>query len=210
MAIRQELFEAFDLKRVLGFAEPREKSGSLVSTTRMKFCIYNARKGGRTKSFQVAFNIRSPEQLSQVMAGECLTLPVSLVKEFSPEALAIMELGSQKDIDIASKMYEQWPKFGDEEAGPPYRFYMREVDMGNDRELFEEDSTGLPVYEGRMVGSVRPPGKGVPIWTGTSRGLGRVALWPKRKVHSTSVVYCSEPNSRKDRRKGAEIPDWLL
>jgi hypothetical protein len=170
MAIRQELFDAFDLKRILGFENNREAWFAGIDT-RMKFCIYNARKGGRTKSFQVAFNIRSPEQLSQVMAGECLTLPVSLVKEFSPKALAIMELGNQKDIDIASKMYERWPKFGDEEVGPPFRFYMREVDMGNDRELFEGDSTGLPVYEGRMVDLFDHRAKGY------RSGRGRAAVW---------------------------------
>ena len=95
MAIRQELFNGFDLKRVLGFENSRGTWFPGIHRSQ-KFCIYNARKGGRTKSFQVAFNIRSPEQLSQVMAGECLTLPVSLVKEFSPEALAIMELGQPK------------------------------------------------------------------------------------------------------------------
>jgi len=170
MALRHELFEAFELKRILGFQNHGEIWFAGIYY-RMKFCIYNARKGGQTKSFQVAFNIRSPEQLSQVQAGECMTLPVSLVKEFSPEALAIMELGSQRDIDITVKMYERWPKFGDEEVGPPFRFYMREVDMGNDRELFEGDSTGLPVYEGRMVDLFDHRAKGY------RSGRGRAAVW---------------------------------
>ena len=170
MALRHELFDAFELKRILGFQNHGEIWFAGIYY-RMKFCIYNARKGGQTKSFQVAFNIRSPEQLSQVQAGECMTLPVSLVKEFSPEALAIMELGSQRDIDITVKMYERWPKFGDEEVGPPFRFYMREVDMGNDRELFEGDSTGLPVYEGRMVDLFDHRAKGY------RSGRGRAAVW---------------------------------
>ena len=82
-----------------------------------------------------------------------------------------MELGSQRDIDITVKMYERWPKFGDEEVGPPFRFYMREVDMGNDRELFEGDSTGLPVYEGRMVDLFDHRAKGY------RSGRGRAAVW---------------------------------
>ena len=88
MAIRQELFDAFDLKRVLGFENHREVWFTGIDT-RTKFCIYNTNKGGRTEAFQVAFNIRSPDQLSQVQAGQYLTLPVSLVRLFSPEAGAV-------------------------------------------------------------------------------------------------------------------------
>ena len=170
MALRQELFNVFELKRILGFQNHAEVWFSGIYY-RMKFCIYNARKGGQTKSFQVAFNISSPEQLSHVLAGDCMTLPVSLVTEFSPEALAIMELRSQRDIDITVKMYKRCPKFGDENAGPPHRFYMREVDMGTDRELFDEDPTGLPVYEGRMVDLFDHRAKGY------RSGRGRAASW---------------------------------
>jgi hypothetical protein len=170
MAIRQELFEAFDLKRVLGFENHR---GYWFDgpDTRMKFCIYNARKDSRTKSFQVAFNIRNSEQLSQIEAGGCLTLPVSLVKEFSPEALAIMELGCQMDIDITAKMYERWPKFGDKQAGPPVRFYMREIDKETDHSVFSETPNGPPYYEGRMVDQYDYRAKGY------RSGRKRAAVW---------------------------------
>ena len=175
-----------------------------------KFCIYNARKGGRTKSFQVAFNIRSPEQLSQVMAGECLTLPVSLVKEFSPEALAIMELGSQRDIDIAAKMYERWPKFGEEAAGPPYRFYMREVAHG------KRSSISLMKTQ-RDCLSTRG---GWSICTTTGRrGIDRDEDEPRPGRSCPSAKAASQFNLSgislraeypTRRRKDQEIPDWFL
>ena len=71
-----------------------------------------------------------------------------------------MELGSQMDIDIASKMY-RWPAFGDENAGSPRRVYMREVDMGTDRELFTEDPTGVPSARRPDGGPIRPSGEGL-------------------------------------------------
>ena len=145
MAIRQELFDVFELRRILGFENSREVWFAGIDS-RTKFCIYHASKGGRTKSFRVAFNIRSPEQLFQVLSGECLTLPVKLVKEFSPEALAIMELGSQREIDTTVKMYERWPKFGDKQAGPPVRFYMREIDKETDHSVFSELPNGPPYF----------------------------------------------------------------
>ncbi|MHB9130418.1 MAG: Eco57I restriction-modification methylase domain-containing protein [Armatimonadota bacterium] len=149
MALRKVLFDECKLDFIYGF---ENKGGVWFDAHRsLKFCVYSACKGGPTKSFHTAFNIKTPEQLIQVLAGDVLTLPVSLVKEFSPDALAIMELGNQTDINIVNNMYELWPKFGDSNAGSPHRHYMREIDMGTDRELFDEDPTGLPLYEGRMV-----------------------------------------------------------
>jgi hypothetical protein len=63
----------------------------------------------------------------------------------------VLEFAAQEDIDICTKMYSRFPKFGERIDGQPYRSYMREVDMGNDRELFSEGPDGLSVFEGRMI-----------------------------------------------------------
>lgn len=169
MAIRQALYESCRLDCVYGFENANEVWFTDIDT-RMKFCLYAAHVGRQTESFRAAFNIRSLDQLADVKAGRHLTIPVRLVKEFSPDALAIMELGSQMDIDIAAKMY-RWPTFGDETAGPARRVYMAEVHMGNDRELFDEDPTGVPLYEGRMVDQFDYRAKGY------RSGRGRAADW---------------------------------
>ncbi|MGO9809300.1 MAG: Eco57I restriction-modification methylase domain-containing protein [Isosphaeraceae bacterium] len=206
MAIRQELFDAFVLKRVLGFENSQGIWFPGIHRSQ-KFCIYNARKGGRTNSFQVAFNIRSPKQLSQVMAGECLTLSVSLVTEFSPEALAIMEFGNQRDIDIAGTMYKSFPKFGDSTAGPPYRFYMREIDKETDRRVFDDNPTGPAYYEGRMVGQYDHRAKGY------RSGRGRAAYWetlpfgdPSKSIQPQWYIPSVKvPHSRVERIKNYRI-----
>lgn len=169
-AIRQALFEQFQLSRLLGFENARETWFKGIDS-RTKFCIYAARRGGRTDAFHARFTIRSVPQLAEVQAGNSLRVPVALVKEFSPDALAVMEFQGQLDIDIATKMYARWPKFGDESAGPPHRVYMAEVHMGNDRELFDENPSGLPVYEGRMVWQYDHRAKGY------RSGRGRAAEW---------------------------------
>ena len=169
MAIRRALFETCRLDGIFGFENANEVWFPRVHTA-MKFCIYAALVGGQTESFRVAFNIRSHDRLVEVANGRCLQMPVRLVKEFSPDALAIMELGNQQDIDIAAKMY-RWPAFGDEIAGQPIRYYMRETDMGNDRELFNEDPSGVPLYEGRMVDQFDHRAKGY------RSGRGRAADW---------------------------------
>ncbi|MBL8818723.1 MAG: N-6 DNA methylase [Planctomyces sp.] len=169
MAIRQALYETCRLDCLYGFENANEVWFKDVDS-RTKFCLYAAPVGDTTDTFRAAFNIRSISGLADVKSGRYLSIPVRLVREFSPDALAIMELGNQMDIDIAARMY-RWPAFGDETAGPPRRVYMREIDMGTDRALFDEDPSGIPLYEGRMVSQFDHRAKGY------RSGRGRAAVW---------------------------------
>ena len=170
MAIRKELFESCELDGFLGFENKRKVWFDGIHGS-AKFAIYSARRPGMTQRMRVAFNIRSPAELAAALTGGALRMPIALVPEFSPDALAVMEFGSQRDIDIAARMYERYPNFGDEDAGPPHRQYMREIDMGNDRPLFDDDSSGVPLYEGRMVAQYDHRAKGY------RSGRGRKAVW---------------------------------
>jgi hypothetical protein len=170
MAIRQELFTAFHLNRLLGFENAKEIWFKDIDT-RSKFCIYAAQRGGSTQVFEAAFNIKSVEELSSILEGDGLRMDVRLIHEFSPDALAIMEMSDQLDIDITVKMYSRWPKFGESIPGTPNRVYMRELDMGNDRDIFDEAPDGVPLYEGRMVEQFDHRAKGY------RSGRGRSAVW---------------------------------
>jgi hypothetical protein len=170
MKIREELFEKCRLATLYGFENHRHVWFDSVHAS-AKFAIYVAEVPGHTEQFRVAFNIRSQAELAIAAKEGGLQLPVSLVHEFSPDALALMEFHSQRDIDIATKMYAAHPKFGDEEAGPPHRVYMAELHMGNDRGLFTEEPHGIPLYEGRMVAAYDYRAKGY------RSGRGRKAHW---------------------------------
>lgn len=169
MAIRRELFEGFELTRLLAFENNREVWFKGIDS-RSKFAIYAARKGGSTQAVDCNFVIRSPEALTTALANP-LRVPVSVVKEFSPEALSFMEFDSQREIDIVTRMYARWPKLGDGSAGQPCRHYMAEIHMGNDRPLFSEDPSGIPLYEGRMIDQFDHRAKAY------VSGRGREAVW---------------------------------
>lgn len=169
MAIRKQLFERFDLEWLLGFENRREVWFQGIDS-RTKFALYSARKNGATQATRTAFNIRSIEELEGAKR-QPLRFPISLVHEFAPVALAFMEFDSQLDIDIVEKMYARYPKFGDKAAGPPFRQYMAEVHMGNDRHRFVAEPPGAPVYEGRMVAQYDHRAKGY------RSGRGRSADW---------------------------------
>ena len=168
-AIRAELFEHFEVSRLMTFAN----TGGIwfrdihVET---KFCIYAARRGAVTTSFPAAFQIDSLPALATAIA-EPLDIPVSLVREFSPDALAVMRFASRAEIDAVKKAYAACPKFGDRSRGQPYRTYMREIDMGTDRDLFGDYEDGVPLYEARMVTQYDHRAKGY------RSGRGRAALW---------------------------------
>ncbi|MFA6954308.1 MAG: N-6 DNA methylase [Thermoanaerobaculia bacterium] len=198
MAIRKELFERFELKAIYGFENTREVWFVGIDS-RSKFCIYAARQGGETSSFAAAFSLRTPAALHEATAGGALQIPVALVSEFSPDAIALMEFRSQLEIDIARKMYARWPKFGEEIEGLPRREYMREVDMGNDRDLFTEDPSGVPVYEGRMVWQFDHRAKAY------KSGRGRSAEWTDLDWGSTAKAIVPQWYIPRDR-----LPDKTL
>jgi type I restriction-modification system DNA methylase subunit len=169
-AIRKELFDNFRLEKLVGFQNINEIWFKGVYY-RTKFCLYVAWKGGRTERFAAAFQISSMERLQNFTSGRSLSIPVSVVVEFSPDAMAVMEFAAQSEIDVCAKMYGFYPKFGAEVEGLPYRHYTREVDMGTDRGLFSAGDQGLPLFEGRMIDTYDYRAKGY------VSGRGRSAVW---------------------------------
>lgn len=169
-AIRRELYEQWQLSCVFGFINTGEHWFASVDAT-TRFAAYIARKGGETKSFEVAFELRSSTDLASALSGGTTTLAVSDIREQSPDALAIPEVTDAVDAALATRMSARWPLFGDQSAGPPVRHFQSELHMGNDRDLFGDFAEGLPVYEGRMVDQFDHRAKAY------RSGRGRSAVW---------------------------------
>jgi len=170
MAIRTELFERFRLDVLLGFENAKEAWFPGVDS-RAKFTLYSAQKGEATESFRAAFLIRSQEDLRAAGGASALRLPVEMVREFSPDALAVMEFRGQRDIDIARKMYARFPPLGKVVPGTAHRSYLRELESGHVQGRMTEDRQGLPHYEGRMIGQYDHRVKGY------RSGRARAAVW---------------------------------
>jgi hypothetical protein len=170
MAIREELFARFRLDYILGFENARETWFPGVDS-RAKFALYSALRGGTTQEFQAAFCIRSSEEMRAAVAGSSMKLSVAMIREFSPDALAVMEFRGQRDIDIARNMYQRWPPLGQQIPGSPHREFLRELESGHVQELLTEDRSGLPHYEGRMIAQYDHRAKGY------RSGRARAAVW---------------------------------
>jgi hypothetical protein len=148
-AIREALFCDFRVSGMYGFENNRGVWFPGIHKS-MKFMLYCAYRGGPTTEFPAAFAINSEARL-QAARDQPLRLPVTLLREFSPEALGVMEFSNQLEIDIARKMYSRFPRLGDQVEGLPDWSPVREVDMGTDNELFSNDPRGWPLYQGSMV-----------------------------------------------------------
>ena len=176
-AIRRELYENWDLRLVLGFINTtatlvrRRSTVTQVSRytsparhehARVRGCVRAAIKGRACASARLAQQPR---------------LTVADIREQSPDALAIPEVTGAGDAEIAARMSGRWPLFGDQAAGPPIQHYQRELDMGNDRDLFGDLSrrpAGLRGTDGRPV---RPPSQGIPLGPRPIRSLGAPPVW---------------------------------
>lgn len=168
-AIRRHLFEHCRLHALVGF----ENTGKVwfEIDTRAKFCLYSASRGGSTERFPAAFGINTKDKLAALGSGLPFEIPVSLVHEFSPEALAVAEIAHASDITIARKLYARFHKFGASIDGLPRREYSAELHMGNNRDDFSAGADGLPLYEGRMVEAFDHRAKAY------VSGRGRAAVW---------------------------------
>ncbi len=168
-AIRKELFEHWDLRLVLGFINTGERWFPGVHPE-TRFALYVANSNATTSAIATSFMIDGPDVLPGAVT-QPVRIPLKYVYSQSPASLAIPETTSQIDIDVSTKMTEIWPPFSEERTGEPYRHYQREIDMGNDRDVFGDYVNGLPLYEGRMIGHYDYRAKAY------RSGRGRAAVW---------------------------------
>lgn len=200
MALRKEMFERFEIGHLYGFINHNESWFADIDE-RMKFCILDAKRGGSTTSFLAAFNVRDQDELANIDERH-VEFPVTLVREFSPEALQISELDGSLDITIARRMYERCPKFGERSQYYDDSAYMAEVHMGNARDLFHTEGD-YPLYEGRMVWHYDHRSKAY------VSGRGRSAVWKdlawgsaEKRIHPQWWIKKSElPSKLTDRVK---------
>jgi len=114
---------------------------------RFKFVLFGARKGGKTDRFKCAFMEHDPERLPVIDAG-ALEMSMEQVRKFSPDTLSVMEFKSQRDIDAAFTIYDQFPLIGNGHQIS----VAREIDLTGDSQLLStKNSDGPVLYEGKMV-----------------------------------------------------------
>ena len=131
--LRTEFLEFNQWHWLFGF-ENRDKIFSIDS--RFKFCPIILQKGGKTENIKATFMQRS---LSTWENAESYVLdyPRDRVKQFSPNSKAILEIRSDRDLEVLTKIYANSVLLGDDSPqswGIEYR--QGDFNMTSDSKLF--------------------------------------------------------------------------
>ncbi len=161
--LREMLFYEGTVDYLYGLANVRAVFPDIDS--RFKFTLLGVRKGGKTHRFRALFLISHAEWpelteerdtsviLRQILSDDAyiFEMDTDAITRFSPDSLSLMEFRSQRDYDIAERIYNGWPLLGEEVPDTWNVKFTREFDMTNDRDLFNTQGRGLPLYEGKMI-----------------------------------------------------------
>ncbi len=133
----QPLRKRFFNRSRVGFLYCFENRRAVFNIHRsFKFVLFGTQKGGKTDQFKCAFMEHDPERLP-IIDAKALKISVKQVKKFSPHTLSVMEFKSQRDIDVTTRIYGDWPLLGEKLDDTWNIKFRRELDMTNDSHLFK-------------------------------------------------------------------------
>jgi len=117
-----------------------------------KFITLCITKGRTNSEISCAFMQHDPESLPMIEKRAVILKPEDIVK-FSPDSLSITEFNSQKDVDIARRIYAEFPLLGDTDSSLPWTFPLHSVEfnMTHQSAMFQKDIDGYVLYEGKMI-----------------------------------------------------------
>ena len=146
--LRRHLFEHTDIDAVLGF-DNRE---ALFPIHRgLRFTMLTATAGSSSSELRTRFGLHTAAELEDVPdSGEVpgsVRVPLSLIRRFSGEDLAVPDLEQERDRAILARMLAAAPALADR-GGWGVRFG-RELNATDDRPHF--GARGLPVLEGKHL-----------------------------------------------------------
>jgi len=144
-AIRKYLLNECDVDTILAFDNTRR---SWFDVGLKFFAAYTARVGGTTVTYQASFGILTEAGLT---AAKRHVLRAEDVRLQSPETYAIPELADDEELAISRKMFQTFPRFGDEIDGLPMRSYSQEFNLTSKNALLNRSGSGVPAYEGKMI-----------------------------------------------------------
>ncbi len=115
---------------------------------RYKFVLLEFQKGGKTKSFPCAFFLYSDEDLKKAIEAPTV-LEVEFIRRSSPTSWSVLEIKSEKDMEIIEQLLKNPPI--DEMVQKGELKMSRGFDMTNDSHLFRPFGEGVPMLEGKNV-----------------------------------------------------------
>ncbi|MEI7951284.1 MAG: N-6 DNA methylase [Synechococcaceae cyanobacterium ELA182] len=198
MALRRELTERRGPLILRGFENTKNHWFEDIDS-RSKFCLFvSPPRPVGDHGIDAAFCIRTDQQLKELPSK--VVIPAWVNKEIGGDALAIPEIRSNLEVEILERLYAAYPRFSDGYAKlPGGRPYAAEVHMGNDRDMFTEDASAIPLYEGKMVDQYDYRAKAY------VSGRGRSAVWQELAFGSPEKRIAPQWRVKKSSLNGGDL-----
>ncbi len=152
-----------------------------------------AQRGVRSDTFNAVFRIDpysvpKPEELSTFLSNpdNYISIRQDSIERFSPDSLSFMEFQTHRDYEITEQIYGNWPLIG-ETSDAWNASFTAEFHMTNDRDLFDTQGHGLPLYEGKMFHQYDPYFSEPRYWIKGEKG--RAALLRQQPDENQSLDY---------------------
>ncbi|HEC88729.1 MAG TPA: hypothetical protein ENI52_05385 [Thermoplasmata archaeon] len=128
---------------------------------RYRYLIFSTKKGGTTENFYARFMMTEPAELEE-LPEKAIIINWKKIKEWFPNSYSIPAISNQLAITILEKMFSYPKMFQNKWLGEIK--LVREFDMRNDIDLFNQEKKGLPVYEGKIIEQYNPFFAGPNYW----------------------------------------------
>jgi hypothetical protein len=124
-----------------------------------------------------------------------LKISPQTIKTFAPDTFSLMEFKSQHEIHLAEHIYNSHPLLGDKLEDSWNISFQQDFHMTNDSDLFEEEPTGWPLWEGKMIYQYARDYSSPDYWINEHAGLARLSR--RAKLNSFSVAKQWQANQPK-------------
>jgi hypothetical protein len=154
-ALREMLFNEGRIEYLYNFSNERFFFPAVDH--RVKFTLLGAQNVETSDGFWASFRFNPrvavrPEELADFLARPANLVYIRLesLVRFSPDSLSVMEFQSQRDYDIAEKIYGDHPLLG--HATSYWNVKLNnEFHFTNDRHLLNQVGRGYPLVEGKTI-----------------------------------------------------------
>jgi hypothetical protein len=194
--LRQRFFSQSRVEFLYGF-ENRWPTVFNAVDGRFKFITFGTQKGGKSDRFKCTFMEHDPERLP-IIDTIALQLTFEQVNKLSPDTLSIMEFDNQREIDIASAIYQDNPLLGNYLKANWQSAFQDEFNITHDSGLFmsgEECSEAdvTPLWEGKQIWILTNE------FAAPTRWMLRSNTKIKPTTQQTRVVYRSVASNTNER-----------
>ncbi len=141
--LRIEIFKNYQLNYFYGF-ENRNRLFDIDS--RYKFGVFQLEKSKLQEKHIINAKFMQIEPKICFNQKDLIEYDIDTIKAFSPKHLALADVTNKIVFEILKKAYTKF-----EAINPNYFDCRRELDMTNDKDLFYETKSDIPLYEGKMI-----------------------------------------------------------